>query len=120
MRRSIILAVVTLALLTTSGVGGQSSETLIDSFFSDFTAEWVRANPNLATSARYFSGDEQDRTVSHWNKLLKGSLVRWLLSASPARPCDLAGFQHPLGYRFDATASALDGPVATVVLRRHA
>src|SRR2546422_8471418 len=33
----------------------------LDDFFRDFTAEWVRGNPNLATSTRYFTGDEQDR-----------------------------------------------------------
>jgi len=33
----------------------------IDNFFRDFTAEWVRSNPNLATGARYFTGEEQDR-----------------------------------------------------------
>jgi len=33
----------------------------IDEFFRDFTAEWIRLNPNLATSLRYFTGDEQDR-----------------------------------------------------------
>jgi len=33
----------------------------IDDFFRNFTAEWVRGNPNLATSSRYFTGQEQDR-----------------------------------------------------------
>jgi uncharacterized protein (DUF885 family) len=33
----------------------------IDDFFRDFTADWIRHNPNLATSTRYFTGDEQDR-----------------------------------------------------------
>jgi uncharacterized protein (DUF885 family) len=33
----------------------------IDDFFRDFTAEWIRANPNQATALRYFSGDEQAR-----------------------------------------------------------
>ena len=33
----------------------------IDKFFTDFTAEWMRANPTAATGARYFTGDEQDR-----------------------------------------------------------
>ncbi len=33
----------------------------IDDFFRGFTDEWVRGNPNLATSARYFTGEEQDR-----------------------------------------------------------
>lgn len=29
--------------------------------FDDFTAEWVRHDPNLATATRYFTGNEQDR-----------------------------------------------------------
>jgi uncharacterized protein (DUF885 family) len=33
----------------------------IDDFFREFTADWVRHDPNLATGAPYFSGDEQDR-----------------------------------------------------------
>jgi uncharacterized protein (DUF885 family) len=33
----------------------------VDDFFRDFTAEWVRGNPNQATASRYFSGEEQDR-----------------------------------------------------------
>ena len=32
----------------------------IDDFFSSFTAEWVRLNPNQATASRYFTGPEQD------------------------------------------------------------
>ena len=32
----------------------------IDDFFSTFTDEWMRMNPNAATSARYFTGPEQD------------------------------------------------------------
>ncbi|HEV2200927.1 MAG TPA: DUF885 domain-containing protein [Bryobacteraceae bacterium] len=35
--------------------------TNIDDFFRDFTAQWVRADPNLAASTRYFTGEEQDR-----------------------------------------------------------
>ena len=30
-------------------------------FFRDFTAEWIRTNPNQAASTRYFTGAEQDR-----------------------------------------------------------
>ena len=36
-------------------------QTNIDEFFRNFTAEWVRNNPNLATSSRYFTGEEQSR-----------------------------------------------------------
>ncbi len=31
----------------------------IEQFFDEFTAEWVRANPNLAISTGYFTGEEQ-------------------------------------------------------------
>jgi uncharacterized protein (DUF885 family) len=33
----------------------------IDDFFRDFSEDWVRMNPNLAASTRYFSGEAQDR-----------------------------------------------------------
>jgi uncharacterized protein (DUF885 family) len=33
----------------------------IDEFFRNFTAEWIRADPNLATSTRFLKGEEQDR-----------------------------------------------------------
>jgi uncharacterized protein (DUF885 family) len=33
----------------------------IDEFFREFTDDWVRHDPELATGARYFSGDEQNR-----------------------------------------------------------
>jgi uncharacterized protein (DUF885 family) len=31
----------------------------IEAFFEDFTAEWVRGNPDLAVASRYFQGEEQ-------------------------------------------------------------
>ena len=33
----------------------------IGDFFREFTDEWMRANPTLATTNRYFTGAEQDR-----------------------------------------------------------
>lgn len=36
----------------------------IDTFFDEFTAKWVRGDPNLATATRYFSGAEQARLES--------------------------------------------------------
>ena len=53
--------------------------------------------------------DRGGRTVSHWNKLLKGALVRHLLTERPASPEDLAGWRHPSGYVVDLPASTLDG-----------
>lgn len=36
-------------------------EQSINEFFSDFTAQWVRVNPNLAISTGYFEGEEQNQ-----------------------------------------------------------
>lgn len=47
-----------LCFIVSSAYGQQPS---IDKFFDDFTTQWVRGNPNLATSSRYFTGDEQDK-----------------------------------------------------------
>src|SRR2546423_12322534 len=33
----------------------------IDRYFDDFLAKWVRADPELATAMRFFSGEEQER-----------------------------------------------------------
>lgn len=37
-----------------------AQERRIDDFFRTFTDDWVRMNPNQATSVRYFTGAEQD------------------------------------------------------------
>jgi uncharacterized protein len=77
--------------------------------------DWSGCTPRQRVTVRFV--DAHDRTVSHWSKLLKGSLVRWLLIEQPTDPAALEEFRHPLGYRFDASASSTSGPVAAVVLR---
>lgn len=44
-----------------AGQTASSDSAALDEFFRSFTAEWMRHNPDLATGARYFSGEEQDR-----------------------------------------------------------
>lgn len=78
--------------------------------------DWGACAPARRVTLRFL--DAEGRTVSHWNKLLKGSLVRWLLTEEPGGPEALEGFDHPLGYRFDPVASALGGALAAVVLRQ--
>src|SRR4051794_37225287 len=52
-------------LVLLSGISLSASQTSrarsIDRFFADFTAEWMRENPNGATAARYFAGEEENR-----------------------------------------------------------
>jgi uncharacterized protein (DUF885 family)/quercetin dioxygenase-like cupin family protein len=55
---SILLAVV--VVVGVSAQQPQAPQPTVSTFFNDFTTEWVRGNPNLAASTRYFSGAEQD------------------------------------------------------------
>ena len=50
---------ITLLLLVALTLTAQHRD--VDVFFDDFTAEWVRGNPDLATASRYFKGLVQDR-----------------------------------------------------------
>ncbi|MBM0103861.1 DUF885 domain-containing protein [Steroidobacter sp. S1-65] len=76
MQRSKLLATLTYALLLpglacaqesstraapTRSAQAQPSRSTVDAFFARFSDEWVRGNPDLATSSRYFSGEEQSR-----------------------------------------------------------
>jgi uncharacterized protein (DUF885 family) len=53
-----LTGVAAFALIAATGLRAQGS---VDDFFRDFSAEWIRANPNQATATRYFAGPEQDR-----------------------------------------------------------
>jgi cytoplasmic iron level regulating protein YaaA (DUF328/UPF0246 family) len=46
-------------------------------------------------------GERRFTTVSHWNKLLKGALVRHVLATQLTDPDGLVAFTHPQGYRYD-------------------
>jgi uncharacterized protein len=79
--------------------------------------DWSAASPSRRVTVRFV--DASGRTVSHWNKLLKGAVVRWILTEGPAGPEGLVDFDHPAGYRFDPEASDLGPDLATVVLREQ-
>jgi cytoplasmic iron level regulating protein YaaA (DUF328/UPF0246 family) len=59
-------------------------------------------------------GERELVTVSHWNKLLKGSLVRHVVERQLTRPDGLADFAHPQGYEYRPDLTVDDG-VRTVV-----
>lgn len=58
---SVDAALAGILLIAASGWTRVGAAKDVDQFFAEFTAEWVRGNPNLATSSRYFTGEEQDR-----------------------------------------------------------
>jgi hypothetical protein len=77
--------------------------------------DWTDLRPKQRVTVRFLDAD--GKTISHWNKLLKGSIVRWLAETGTNDPRDLADFDHPQGYRLDPATSTLTGPRADVVLR---
>lgn len=60
------------AIASAPSVSAAAPERKISDFFNAFTDEWVRYDPDLATSTRYFSGDEQDhlerRSTPYWSR----------------------------------------------------
>jgi uncharacterized protein (DUF885 family) len=59
--RNIVAACVALTLAVGAVRHVRAQTRTIGDFFSEFTAEWVRGNPNLTTSTRYFTGQDQER-----------------------------------------------------------
>ena len=70
----------------------------------EHAAAWRAPGGIVQYSARFLERrpDGSLAAVSHWNKFLKGALVRFLLANPSAVPDDLAGWEHPAGYRYDA------------------
>jgi uncharacterized protein (DUF885 family) len=54
-------ALLFLLIGVTQAQSSSNSARTIDDFFRDFTAAWVRHDPDLATAIRYFKGEEQAR-----------------------------------------------------------
>lgn len=57
--------------------------------------------------------------VAHWNKLLKGALVRHLLEHPGTTAADLAEWEHPLGFRMDPARTRTVGDRTVVSLVRR-
>jgi uncharacterized protein (DUF885 family) len=57
-RPSFVLQLLAALLLSASGLARAVD---IDQFFDDFTAQWVRSDPNLATGSRYFGTESAEQ-----------------------------------------------------------
>lgn len=78
--------------------------------------DWTTLAPRRRITVRFL--DRDGRTVAHWNKLLKGSIVRWLAETGETDPAALADLDHPHGYRLDPIASDLGDRASSLVLRQ--
>ena len=83
--------------------------------------DWSLLSPRRRVTIRFL--DSSGRTVSHWNKLLKGSIVRWLAETGERDPRALEDFDHPQGYRLDPAMSDLEpadgGTAVSLVLSQQ-
>lgn len=78
--------------------------------------DWDGLAPARRITIRFV--DQDDVVVAHWNKLLKGSIVRWLATSGARDAADLGAFDHPQGYRLDEAGSEWDGRQQRVLMRQ--
>lgn len=87
---------------------------------NEHDAAWTAPVDAEVATVRFF--DERPDgtlvTVSHWNKLLKGALVRLLLDRPDLTPAELDGWDHPLGYRLDGIEIDRRGVQVCSLVRR--
>ena len=93
---------------------------------NEHSAAWSGSN-RVALEVTVRFADDVDRGgrrelayVAHWNKLLKGALVRHVLATQLDDPAGLVAFDHPEGYRYEPSLTEQDGSrlVVTLVARR--
>ncbi len=68
---------------------------------NEHLAAWPTSDaPRRRIAVRFLddTGGPSLVTVSHWNKLLKGALVRYVVAHQLNDPDGLTGFEHPQGY----------------------
>jgi cytoplasmic iron level regulating protein YaaA (DUF328/UPF0246 family) len=85
---------------------------------NEHAAAWV-APPGLAQITVRFLEPRPDGSlsaVSHWNKYLKGALVRYLLANPEAAPADLRSWKHPSGFRLAPKLTERSGDLTVLSL----
>lgn len=83
----------------------------------EHSAAWDPRAVPMAGRIRVRFVDGSGRTVSHWNKLLKGALVRHLVTTGLDEPDGLRAFRHPAGYRYDPTATTITDGTTEITFR---
>jgi cytoplasmic iron level regulating protein YaaA (DUF328/UPF0246 family) len=72
----------------------------------------------LDESPRAPHAERSFTTVNHWNKLLKGALVRFVLANGADEPAALAKFRHPQGYVYDSSLTESTAKGTTIAMVR--
>jgi cytoplasmic iron level regulating protein YaaA (DUF328/UPF0246 family) len=91
-----------------------------DNAWAPLSSAHTATTPSAVFSVKFLDegkavkGERSFTTVNHWNKLLKGALVRYILETGADDPKALAKFRHPEGYRYDRSLTETT-PAGTVV-----
>ncbi len=74
-------------------------------------AAWAPPSDRQVISVRFIEADRSGQlvAVSHWNKFMKGELVRHLVQHPDDEIGDLSRFEHSAGYRLDPSLTEVDG-----------
>jgi len=97
-----------------------------DNAWAPFTPAHSSSAPSAIFSVKFLDegkpvkGERAFTTVNHWNKLLKGALVRFILETGADDPKALSTFRHPEGYRYDRTLTETTATGTVVSMVRPA
>ena len=105
----------------TAALADDASGTVWDLLPNEHSAAWNPAIAGRRIRVRFLDDVERNGertlvTVSHWNKLLKGALVRHLVEHGVDDPNGLVGFDHPEGYVYDPLLTRVDGSTTEISL----
>ena len=105
----------------TSALAEAAAATVWDLLPNEHAAAWDPAIAGHRIRVRFLddverSGERTLVTVSHWNKLLKGALVRHLLEHRLDDPDGLIDFTHPEGYAYRPDLTTTSGNTTDIAL----
>ena len=88
---------------------------------NEHTAAWDPSVTGRRVRVRFLddvvkNGERALVTVSHWNKLLKGALVRHVVEHGLDDPAVLIDFDHPEGYRYDPSLTETTDTTTDIAL----
>ena len=105
----------------TGALAAAASGTVWDLLPNEHSAAWDPAVAGRRIRVRFLDDVVKDGvrtlvTVSHWNKLLKGALVRHVVEHGLDDPDGLVDFDHPEGYRYDPSLTETTGTTTDIAL----
>ena len=102
-------------------VAASGTNTVWDLLPNEHTAAWDPSVAGRRIRVRFLddvvkNGERTLVTVSHWNKLLKGALVRHVVEHGLDDPAGLGDFDHPEGYRYEPSLTETTGTTTDIAL----